>query len=255
MRKIIKSQCNKLQMSYSDQQYLIFKPVGVEDLAKIDRARDSVGKHIRMAHYADSNLLIVKLMPSLEHEAAVVNLVKRLDRILALMGVPPDEFYGCGAARYSAGNSSKEGDSAYKPLSSRPNKTDWPTIVFESGVSEPLRRLRSDARWWLEHSGGDVNIVIIISIMPVQSKIHIERWELVSTPPTRPLTRAVPNANIQIPTKMQEIIITSNAVIGAPLVLAFDKIFLHPAVLPETDITFTRQELSSWAANFWQSVK
>jgi hypothetical protein len=193
-------------------------------------------------------------MPSLEHEAAVMNLVKRLDRILELMGMPPDEFYGCGATRYSAGNSSKEGDSAYKPLSSRPNKTDWPTIVFESEVSKPLRH-RSDACWWLEHSRGDVNIVIIISIMPVQSKIHIERWELAPAPPTRPPTKAVPNANIQIPTKMQEIIITSNAVIGAPLVLAFDKIFLRPAVLPETDITFTGQELSSWVANFWQSVK
>jgi hypothetical protein len=52
MRKIVKSQCNKLQMGYSDQQYLIFKPVGIDDLAKIDHARDSIGKHIRMAHYA-----------------------------------------------------------------------------------------------------------------------------------------------------------------------------------------------------------
>jgi len=42
-----------------------------------------------------------------------------------------------------------------------------------------------------------------------------------------------------------------NAVTGAPLVLEFQKIFLRPAVLPESDITFTAQELSTWAARIW----
>jgi hypothetical protein len=34
----------------------------------------------------------------------------------------------------------------------------------------------------------------------------------------------------------------------APLVLGFDKIFLRPAVLSETDLTFNVPELSVWAA-------
>ena len=58
----------------------------------------------------------------------------------------------------------------------------------------------------------------------------------------------------QIPTKIQEITIVSNTVTGAPLVLEFDKIFLRPAVLPESDLIFTGQELSVWAANFWLGV-
>jgi hypothetical protein len=67
MRKIVKSQSDKLQAGNSNQQYLVFMPVTKDDLAKIDRARPSIGKHTRMAHYTDTNLLIVKLMFSAEH--------------------------------------------------------------------------------------------------------------------------------------------------------------------------------------------
>src|SRR5271170_4913428 len=45
-------------------------------------------------------------------------------------------------------------DSSFRPSSHRPNNTDWPTIVIESGVSETLRHLRFDADWWLRKSGG-----------------------------------------------------------------------------------------------------
>jgi hypothetical protein len=55
-------------------------------------------------------------------------------------------------------------------------KTEWPTIVFESGVSESLVRLRSDAGWWLEKSGSDVKIVITVLIRPAESKLLIEKW-------------------------------------------------------------------------------
>jgi hypothetical protein len=55
------------------------------------------------------------------------------------------------------------------------------------------------------------------------------------------------NSPSQIPTKIQEITIIPNTVTGAPLVLEFAKIFLRPDVPPESDITFTGQELSNWA--------
>src|SRR3954452_14810891 len=68
MQKIVKSQYNRLQKGDTDQQYLVFKPVTVEDLAKIDRARGSIG-HIGLAHYTDTDLLIVKI-PTAQHESA-----------------------------------------------------------------------------------------------------------------------------------------------------------------------------------------
>jgi hypothetical protein len=125
MRKIVKSQYDKLQKGDTDQQYLLFKPVGAYELIKIELVRDSIGKHIRMAHYTDTDLLIVKL-PLLEHEAAHGNLAKKVIIKLDRMGVPEEEFYYVGAARFCGCRSSKEGDSSYKPLSSRPRKSDWP---------------------------------------------------------------------------------------------------------------------------------
>jgi hypothetical protein len=109
------------------------------------------------------------------------------------------------------------------------------------------------------NSRGDVKIVIVISIKPAQSMLQIEKWVLAPVTGRRPPTRAFSNLNItpspaQIPTKTTEITIISNTVTGAPLVLEFDKLFLRPAVLPESDITFTGQDLSDWAAKFWRSV-
>jgi hypothetical protein len=274
MQKAIKAKSEELRKGNSEQQYLIFARVGVDDLPKIDAACDSMGKHIRLTHYTDTGLLIVKL-PTAKHESAHGNLAKRVGSVLTRMGTPglaEDEFCFVGATTYHGRNSSKEGDSAYKPLTARPRETDWPTIVFECGYSESLRHLRCVARWWLTESRGDVKIIITISVQPAQSTLQIEKWELTPLIGSRPSTRAFPNPhNIPrplIPTKTTEITIISNTPIGtplpvigapftitgAPLVLEFDKIFLRPAVLPETDITFTVQDLSNWATAFWRSV-
>jgi hypothetical protein len=170
------------------------------------------------------------------------------------MGMLDYEFHSVGATAFRVRGSSKEADSAYRPRSFRPNKTDWPTIVFESGVSESLSQLRVDAGWWLGKSRGAVEIVIIISIKRAPQTLQIEKWELgpstgLLSPRQRPnnFNNPIP----QVPTKMQEITIVQNTVAGAPLALEFDKIFLRPAVPPETDITFTAQELSTWAAAIW----
>jgi len=179
MRRIVKSQSDKLQKGDSDQQYLVFTRVNVDDLAEIDRARNKIGKGTRMTHYTDTNLLIVKL-PTAEHESAHGELAKEVVVALAAMGpkLATYEFHFVGATTFRVRGSSKEADSAYRPRSFRPNKSDWPTIVFESGLSETLRQLRIDAGWWLGKSSGAVNIVIIISIKRAPQTLQIEKWEL-----------------------------------------------------------------------------
>ena len=274
MQKAIKAQYEKLRKGDSEQQYLIFARVRVNDLPKIDAARNSMGKHIRLTHYTDTDMLIVKL-PTAAHESAHSNLAKRVVIALTRMGTPglvEDEFYSVGATTYHGRNSSKEGDSSYKPLTARPRDTDWPTIVLESGYSESLRHLRCVARWWLTESRGDVRIVILISIKPAQSKLQVEKWELAPLVGRRPSTRAFPNAHNTprplVPTRTAGITIISNTPIGtplpvigapftingAPLVLEFDKLFLRQAVPPETDVTFTVQDLSNWASVFWRGL-
>ena len=78
MRKLINSQSRRLQKGDSNQQYLIFAPVRAADLAKIDDVRSSVGKHTRMTYYTHTDLLIIKLMPSVKLEKEHGNLGKAL---------------------------------------------------------------------------------------------------------------------------------------------------------------------------------
>jgi len=177
-----------------------------------------------------------------------MELTKILIYKVCRMGVPQDELITNGATRYEGKRSSKESNSAFAPYPSRKKDTDWPTLVFESGVSESLSRLRIDADWWLTNSEGHVNIVVIIALHRAQSKIQIEKWELALLDPGRPCTRS----NQQIPARTQEITINPDTITGAPLVLEFHKIFLRPATLPEIDVIFTAEELSSWAARIWE---
>src|SRR5271154_3364427 len=45
-------------------------------------------------------------------------------------------------------------------------------------------------------------------------------------------------------------------IVGAPLILEFDKIFLRTAVPPnESDIVFSAADLALWADYFWKGVK
>ena len=262
MRKAVNSRSKQLQAGATNQ-YLVFRPVTTDALVEIDHQRHKIGRHTRMTHYADSDTLIIKLMPSATHESAHINFAEEWTHRARMMGVSRRDFWGLGGTRFKGFSTSKEADSAYKPSTIRGQENDWPTIVFESGLSETLNRLRVDARWWLSNSRGDVKIGVIFSIQKASKTILIEKWELDSVPGTRPSTRAFPNNpnpnapppnRPGIPTKIQAITVDSNNATGAPLVLEFQKLFLRPATPLEQDFIFTGQDLLSWAADFWAAL-
>jgi hypothetical protein len=95
--------------------------------------------------------------------------------------------------------------------------------------------------------------VVIISLKPADKRVQIEKWELAPPDERRPVTRLHPGTQTMIPTQIQEITIMPNdSVTGAPpLVWEFQKIFLRPAIPPESDITITAGDLSRWAADIW----
>jgi hypothetical protein len=252
LQEIVDAQIEELQSWESDQQFVIFDHVTEAVLDEIDHEREHgrVAKCTRMTHYTDTNLLIIKLMPSVPHEEAHLCLAGELPLRAQAMGVHKRELRPVGASRFRGNSSSKEGDSAYKPRSTRIRNTYWPTIVFEAGLSESLGQLRLDANWWLRNSEGDVKIVVIISLQKALSRVSIEKWELTPSNPARPRTRA----NQETPTRVQEITINPNNVTGAPLVLDFQKIFLRPATTPETNFIFTAQELSTFATDIWAGL-
>lgn len=84
----------------------------------------------------------------------------------------------------------RERDQGFSPSARWPSSTSlqWPTVVVETGVSESLPRLLQDARWWFGASGGEVRMVIIISIK--KTAVHFEQWQLAPPNAPRPLTRA-----------------------------------------------------------------
>ena len=257
LQERVQAQSAELLAGHSKQQYLVFQGVTKQQLADIDRERDSIGRHTRITHYTSTKLLIIKLMPSVPLELAHTVLANTLTGRLILMGLTIPPLIRLGAARFDGNQSSKEGDTAYKPRS-RNQIDDWPTIVFESGFSESFTQLRRDAGWWLTNSRGDVRIVVIVFVRPEQKTLQVEKWCLV--PPLR-ITRG----NRGILTRMQEILVTQNPparrggaaiynVTGAPLTLEFEKMLLRNPAPPESDVTFTTVDLSQWATEFWNSM-
>ena len=250
MQEAINSYREKLEASEASP-YMIFRRVTTDDLLKIERGRENgkIGRGVRLTHYVDWDILILKV-PTAKYERLHGKFGNKLTIGAAGMGLE-DEFDSLGATTFKTPRVSKEGDSAFKPLSIRPREADWPTIVLESGW---LTRLRRDAHIWLDQSRGDVKIVLLISISRTTRTMIIEKWE--NRPvPNRPATRS--NAT-QIPTKIQAITIDSNSntVDGAPLTLEFRKIFLRQAVPPlEHDFTFTAQDLLALATVFWRGMQ
>jgi hypothetical protein len=262
LRKRVKLLADKLVAGRTTEQYLVFRGVTKDHLAQIDHQRTSIGKGIRMTHYTDIDLLIVKV-PTIEHETAHTTISYKVNRRLEGMGLPELSLWPCGSTTYHGSSSSKEGDSTYKPRC-RTGRDDWPVLVFEAGVSETLGNLRADAQWWLNSSGGEVKIAIVISIVRRTKRLLIEKWCLQPRTPTAPVTRA----NALVPTKIQELTITQNppippprgtiptyAVTGAPLTLEFEKLLLRAPVPPEGDVIFTTVDLQAWAGDFWSMIQ
>jgi len=251
IRRAVDALSEKLREGETTDQYLVFRPVTVKELEKIDNQRYEVGKGIRLTHCADIETLIIKV-PTAEHEAVSRNFGDEFVARAIGMGIPREERYRIGSTRFKGTSTSKEADESFKPRTLRPHKLDWPTLVLEAGISESLLRLRNDARWWLSNSGGRVNIVLIFHINQGTKTILVEKWE--TTPATGgPVTRSnQPPA--QIPTQMQAITINQNNVTGTPLTLHFHKIFLRQPNPPEQDLVFTAQDLRDWSDNVWAGL-
>ena len=250
IQKVVNLRIQDLQAGRTTDQYLVFKPVTMDDRDKID---NKIGLHWRKTHCIDLDTLIVKLMPLLRHEATHRSFSDLLKIQSYAMGFSPFKFLDVGGTTYKGHFASKEADTALKPFTHRPNPADWPTIVLEAGESQSVYQLRNGAKWWLSNSGGQVQIVLIFLIQEGSRTIQIEKWE------TRPATgRATQLNQPQVPTQIQRIIIDPNNVTGAPLILHFHLIFLRAinqnAVPPEHDFTFAAQDLQNWANGFWNAA-
>jgi hypothetical protein len=239
-------------------QYLVFHPVTENDLAEIEDKRHTIHRGLRFTYCTDIDTLIIKV-PTPEHEAVTWTFsYDFMDHIRPMGLTELGDLKAMGATRYKGTSTKKEPDACWRPLAARPNKLDWPTLVFEVGVTETLRKLRTDAQWWLANSRGCVKIVLLFKVDRVARTIHIEKWEC------RPAAHAYANRPpAQIPTKIQTIDIDAHGVVTGdppvttpPLVLHFRNLLLRQPVPPqEQDVRYTAQNLRRLANGIWAALQ
>ncbi|OKL59124.1 hypothetical protein UA08_05586 [Talaromyces atroroseus] len=136
----------------------------------------------------------------------------------------------------------KQPDKSYQPRRlPRGRSTKWPTLAVEVGYSEDLRKLRLDARWWIENSGGDVRTVIVISVEQDKKEITFEKW-----------------GYDQGPTKQFQTMLSEGkngicATNQSPLTITFEDLLLRPAQgEQEGDISFNTDDLKEMATRIWE---
>lgn len=198
-------------------------------------------------------------MPGHLHENLYVQFTRILRIKLAEMKVRKSDLIETGSAIFQGNQNSKRADSGFKPSRHRPGES-WPTLVIECAVSESLERLRGDGSRWLQNSEApqDVKIALLFRATKADRRIHIEMWEISDVP--NPLaSRAHPHPHKPSPTKIHELdIIGDDAtcdVIGAPLTLDFEKIFLREPRQGQGDIVFNIRDLKAYAANVWRGIE
>ncbi|KAJ9271520.1 hypothetical protein DTO212C5_2312 [Paecilomyces variotii] len=242
-----------------EDQYLSFSNVKPSDFRTIESRRVHLGRGIAFTYFGDIETLIIKV-PTKAHEKAHASIGHKTYHRLLSMGIGEYEFWPINAARYRGGNSSsKEGDSAYQNQVLRPHDYDWPNFVIEAGYSENIPNLHMDARWWIENSGGQVLMVILIWISPRTKTVLIEKWipSLLNTDVRRSSRIAASSSSSgATAVKIAEISINqagaTSVITGAPLVLEFDRLVGRlPQHFNEGDVVYSQSELDYWARGLW----
>ena len=237
-------------------QHIAFRPIVEDQFERLDKNRADLGHGITFTWFADIKTLVIKV-PGMPHEKAHLGFERALVRRAVVMGLADIECNSIGSTLYKGKQSAKEADSSWMNQIVRPRKEQFPHFVIEAGLSESLPRLRADVKWWVEHSKGEVNIVLIIWIRPGRKLVKIEKWCPGQAPSTRSSSRFA-NGNA-FPTMVAEVTIdqsrSPSVISGAPLCLEFRKMIGRPSVPPqEHDFVFSGQDLDNFVSNIWVGI-
>ncbi|KAG0134132.1 hypothetical protein HOY82DRAFT_602978 [Tuber indicum] len=247
----IESQLEKLRSGNTNGytiQYLIVTLVTQHELAKVQQIRDSYLKGLRFMYLNDTKTLIIKIMLSSVHEIVCTEFAMFLwEKVLAMK--LKNDLSTIGSTTFQGKASSKEADFSFKPVS-RKRRSDWPTLVFECGVTESYAHLKTVAHWWLDNSLGSVKIVLLLVVSETRKSIRLEQWENISISNSHP-TKNNPSSIIIRPTKTQQVSITESTTTGPAFIFDFEKIFLRQPVNGEGNIIFTAQDLGEYARKVW----
>jgi len=240
----------KIQLHSSNAgQYAVFSHITPHQLATLDDFRTTHCKSLRFLYYEYEETLIVRIMPGNSHELSCSGFEIALYQKLTQMALL-HELLNTRGKTYKGVGCGGEADSSFRPLSTRPLSTDWPTLVVEHGVSQSLKGLRGDASWWLTSSNGQVKNVLLFSISEKNRKIQIEQWEM-SAGPDEQITGGKQDPDQMRPECVKEIEISETDAAGAVLKLSFATLFLREPVTGEKNICFETEDLERYASYAW----
>lgn len=200
------------------------------------------------SYSASEQLLLVKMMTP-EHSHARTAFHDALRDTLKPMGLER-QLQTFSGKTVKSEQKSKQGDHGWGPLRQpRDRSREWPTVVLEVAVSETEAKLKSDVRYWLYESRGDVKVVLTVAINRRAPEIVIEKWELPEDERRTHRTQRVVISKTKTETKTE---INQITVLDGPLIIEFPKLFLRPTMTPvETDIRIDREKLEALATSIW----
>ena len=245
-RKAIDLQTDELR-SGNAGQYAVFAPVTIDQLATIGRIRDRDHKSLRFLYLHSERALIVKISPGLVHGLAKRRLASVFNKKVVQMGLD-NELAELGCVAFEGRDSSKEADCTWIPA---PDYGNFPALVIECGISGSAERLEMEAGWWLDNLGGEVKVVLVISISQADRKVSLDQWEL-ATAPNPEVSEGRSHPTIAVPTKTGHVEIVDGMATGAPLRLDFKKIFHSDPGEGQGDIVFTKEDIEGYAAHVWR---
>ncbi|RPB04687.1 hypothetical protein L873DRAFT_1786157 [Choiromyces venosus 120613-1] len=143
--------------------------------------RYGIRKVTRFTYEQTMESLIIRLMPGAPHEALTRSFCfEVMDKVESIPGYSRFSLSTVGATMFRfPGGRSKQGDAGFKPHDTRRRRHGGPSVMVEVGYSESLSALRCDAQWWLENTGGQTRMVIIIEISKHPNALGLECWQMI----------------------------------------------------------------------------
>ena len=139
-------------------QWLLVSGLSARMTEKLDgEERNTLGPSYRF-QWEGSTGLIKVIPPLYGHGVIISRLLTAILRKFCDMGFNYSEYDWGGRTAFKPTNKGKQADETFFPrhrlTSLQSDPCGWPTLVIERGVSESLRRLREEAKWWFTHSQG-----------------------------------------------------------------------------------------------------
>lgn len=204
------------------------------------------------SYYPFSQLLLVRMVTTKDHERAYMRLVDLIIFKLAKMNGANFTLDWTGSADIKTPSRTKKPDQGATPLDLPTGRSDlWPTLIIEAAYSESRAKLQGDAEWWLKASNGDVRIALTIAMHQRKPEIVIRKWGNFHTGQTRTRIQTSPILHQQIvisrPVGQSETVVTNG-----PLVISFHDLFLRDPSHYEDDILLTESDLRGMAEGIWK---